>query len=43
MLTNLPVYALSDKAAIIVNDDDPLKIIGEDYLIAKNGKITARD
>ena len=43
MLTSLPVYALSDKAAIIVNDDDPLKIIGEDYLIAKNGKITAQD
>jgi hypothetical protein len=34
MLTDLPVYALSDEAAIIVNDDDPLKIIGKDYLIA---------
>lgn len=38
-LTNLPVYALSDGAAIIVNDDSPLKIIGKDYLIAENGTI----
>ena len=37
--TNLPVYALSDKAAIIVNENNPLKIIGEDYLIAKDGEI----
>ena len=38
-LTDLPVYALSDEAAIIVNDDDPLKIIGKDYLIAEKGMI----
>ena len=38
-LTDLPVYALSDEAAIIVNDDNPLKIIGKDYLIAENGMI----
>ncbi|MBQ9684839.1 Type 1 glutamine amidotransferase-like domain-containing protein [Candidatus Saccharibacteria bacterium] len=38
-LTDLPVYALSDEAAIIVNDDNPLKIIGKDYLIAENGTI----
>ena len=37
--TDLPVYALSDEAAIIVNDDDPLKIIGKDYLIAEKGMI----
>lgn len=41
-LTDLPVYALSDKAAIIVNDDNPLKIIGKDYLIAENGTIKAQ-
>jgi hypothetical protein len=35
----LPVYALSDEAAIIVNDDDPLKIIRKDYLIAEKGMI----
>jgi peptidase E len=38
-LTDLPVYALSDEAAIIVNDGNPLKIIGKDYLIAENGTI----
>ncbi len=38
-LTDLPAYALSDEAAIIVNDDDPLKIIGKDYLIAEKGMI----
>ena len=41
-LTDLPVYALSDEAAIIVNDDNPLRIIGEDYLIAENGTIKAQ-
>ena len=35
-LTDLPVYALSDEAAIIVNAE---KIIGKDYLIAENGMI----
>lgn len=37
--TDFPIYALSDKAAIIVNEKEPLKIIGEDYIIAKEGKI----
>ncbi len=38
-LTDLPVYALSDEASIVVNDDNPLKIIGKDYLIPENGVI----
>ena len=38
-LTDLPVYALSDEAAIIVNGDKPLEIIGTDYLIAEKGKL----
>ena len=37
--TDLPVYALSDKAAIIVNEKEPLKIVGEDYIIAKGGEV----
>ena len=41
-LTDLPVYALSDEAAVIINGDNPLKIIGEDYLIAEKGKITTQ-
>ena len=38
-LTDLPVYALSDEAAVIINDDNLLEIIGKDYLIAEKGKI----
>ena len=38
-LTDLPVYALSDEAAVIINDNNPLEIIGKDYLIAEKGKI----
>ena len=41
--TNLPVYALSDEVAIIVNGDNPLEIIGKDYLIAENGIIKTQD
>ena len=37
--TELPVYALSDEAAIIVNEKEPLGIIGEGYIIAKKGEI----
>ena len=37
--TDLPVYALSDKAAIIIDNNNPLKVIGKDYLIAKDGEI----
>ena len=37
--TDLPVYALSDKAAIIVNGKEPLNVIGEDYIMAKGGEI----
>ena len=39
---NLPVYALSDEAAIIVDGDNSLKIIGKDYLIAENGIIKTK-
>lgn len=38
-LTDLPVYALSDEAAIIIEGNDLPKIIGKDYLIAEKGKI----
>ena len=42
-LTDLPVYALSDEAAVIINDNNPLEIIGKDYLIAEKGKIKTLD
>ena len=37
--TDLPVYALSDETAIVINGDEPLRVIGEDYIIAKKGEI----
>ena len=38
-LTDLPVYALSDEAAIIINGNDPLKVIGKDYILAQKGRV----
>ena len=37
--TDLPVYAMSDKSALIVEDGKDLFVVGEDYIIAKNGVI----
>ena len=37
--TDLPVYALSDNAAIIVNGDNHLKVVGQDYIITRKGEI----
>ena len=37
--TELPVYALSDEAAVVVDGDEPLKVVGTDYMIAKGGEI----
>ncbi len=39
MATDLPVYALSDDAAVVVDGDEPLKVVGTDYIIAENGEI----
>ncbi len=38
-LTNLPVYALSDNAALKMVDDQPLVILGPDYIVAEKGEI----
>ena len=35
----LPVYALSDQAALVIDGDEAPKIIGDDYLIAEKGKL----
>ena len=37
--TDLPVYALSDQAALVIDGDEAPKIIGDDYLIAEKGKL----
>ena len=37
--TELPVYALSDEAAVVVDGDEPLKVVGTDYIITKGGEI----
>ena len=37
--TNLPGYALSDQAALIIDGDEVPKIIGDDYLIAEKGEL----
>ncbi len=34
---NYPVYALSDTAALVINNDEKY-VIGENYLILKNGE-----
>ena len=39
-LTNLPVYAMSDKSALKIEDVNNPVFIGEDYLLAQNRKIT---
>lgn len=38
-LTNLPVYALSDNVALKMVDDQPLVILGSDYIVAEKGEI----
>lgn len=38
-LTDLPVYALSDNAALQIIDDQPPAILGSDYIIAQQGKL----
>lgn len=42
----LPVYALSDQAALVVEGDQAdqftYKLIGQDYLVAQNAKITTQ-
>lgn len=38
-LTDLPVYALSDNAAIKIIDDKTPEIIGSDYIVAEKGEI----
>ena len=37
--TDLPVYALSDEAAIVIDGDEPLRVIGEDYILVKKGEV----
>ena len=37
--TDLPVYAMSDKSALIIEDGKDPFVVGEDYIIAKNGII----
>ena len=37
--TDLPVYAMSDKSALIIEDGKDPAVVGEDYIIAKNGVI----
>jgi len=39
-LTNLPVYATSDNCALKIIDDRIAAVLGTDYIIAENGKIT---
>ena len=38
-VVNVPVYALSDQAALVIIDDKMPQIVGEDYIIAENGNI----
>lgn len=38
-LTDLPVYALSDDAALKVIDNNPPVILGSDYIIAERGEV----
>ena len=38
-LTDLPVYALSDDAALKIVDNEPLVILGSDYIVAEKGEI----
>lgn len=38
-LTDLPIYALSDNAALKIIDDQLPAIIGSDYIIAERGKV----
>lgn len=38
-LTDLPVYAMSDKSALKVEDINHPVLIGEDYLVTQNGTI----
>ena len=38
-LTDLPVYALSDDAALKVIDDEPPVILGSDYIVAQHGEL----
>lgn len=37
--TDLPVYALSDNSAIVIDGDSPLRVVGEDYIIAQKGQL----
>lgn len=38
-LTNLPVYALSDNAALRIINDQPPIVLGSDYIVAEKGKL----
>lgn len=38
-LTNLPVYALSDNAALKIIDNQPPVVLGSDYIVAEQGKL----
>lgn len=38
-MTDLPVYALSDRAAVVVEDSGVLRVVGADYIVAKNGEV----
>lgn len=37
--TNLPVFAISDDSALKIIDNEPPVILGNDYIVAQNGKI----
>ena len=36
---DLPVYALSDNAAIVIDENRPLEVVGEDYIVARRGEV----
>lgn len=38
-LTSLPIYAASDNCALKIIDDNAPVILGDDYIVARNGKI----
>ena len=37
--TDFPVYAMSDESALVLKDQDQPLVIGEDYIVAKGGKV----
>jgi dipeptidase E len=37
-ISNCPIYAVSDKAAVVI-DGDNILVIGDDYLIIENGEV----